>query len=149
MEYGCSEVDIISFSCPSGGQHVIAENLIVEVVRFGDEPEGFGQVVVTDLNNILMPIIRYRLGDLVPLERPVCACGRGWPCLGQVVGRSQGQYILVPGKGRVHSQFVVYLIEGLMAQGAVQGRFRIIQEKPAVCGSLSVLTIIGIKLSFR
>jgi phenylacetate-CoA ligase len=130
LEYGCSEVDIISFSCPAGGQHIVADNLIVEVVRFGDEPDGVGQVVVTDLNNTLMPIIRYRVGDLVPLESPSCTCGRGWPCLGQIVGRSQGQYILVPGQGRVHSQFVVYLVEELMARGVVRGRFRIIQEKP-------------------
>lgn len=130
LEYGCSEVDIISFSCPEGGQHVVADNLIVEVVRFGDEPEGVGQVVVTDLNNTLMPIIRYRVGDLVPLESPSCSCGRGWPCLGQIVGRSQGQYILVAGHRRVHSQFVVYLIEDLMASGVVRGRFRIVQKAP-------------------
>ena len=129
LEYGCSEVDIISFSCPEGEQHIIADNHIVEIIRFGEEPEGLGQVVVTDLNNTLMPIIRYRVGDLVPLDSPSCSCGRGWPCLGQVVGRTQGQYIRVPGKGRVHSQFVVYLVEDLMARGVVKGRFRIIQKK--------------------
>jgi len=128
-EYGCSEVDVISFTCPAGGQHVISSNVIVEVIRFGDEPEGYGQVVVTDLHNRMMPVIRYRLGDLVPLKQTMCDCGRGWPCLGDILGRSQGQYIILADGQRVHSQFVVYMLEELMEQGVPIGRFKIFQEK--------------------
>lgn len=130
-EYGCSEVDIISFCCPAGGKHTAAENVLVEVVRQGDEPEGFGHVIVTDLNNTLMPVVRYGVGDLAPLERPVCDCGRGWACIGPVLGRVQNQFISVDGGRRqVHSQFVVYLIERLFIKGWGIGRFQIVQELP-------------------
>jgi phenylacetate-CoA ligase len=128
IEYGCSETDIIAFQCPRGGQHIVAENIIVEVLRLGDEPDGLGQIVITDLHNELMPLVRYRLGDLAPLAAPTCGCGRNWPCLGPVVGRAQGQYINVPGRGRVHSQSVVYLIEELVTAGYPIGRFKIVQE---------------------
>lgn len=141
-EYGCSELDIISFTCPEGGRHTAAENVLVEVVRSGDEPEGFGRVVVTDLNNTLMPVIRYCVGDLVPLERPVCTCGRGWPCLGPVLGRIQNQFIeLDGGSRRVHSQFVVYMLEKLFDEGWGIGRFQIVQEE----SDLLVLRIVALQ----
>lgn len=127
-EYGCSETDIVSFRCPAGGRHVLSSNIVLEVKRFGDEPEGYGQVLVTDLNNRHMPVIRYLLGDLMPLETPACECGRGWPCHGPVLGRAQGQYIVAPGRGRVHSQYVVYMIEDLVVQGLPVERFQIVQE---------------------
>ncbi len=129
-EYGCSEVDIIAFECPAGGLHVVAGNHVVEVLRDGTEPEGFGQVVVTDLNNRLLPVVRYQTGDLAPLGLGACSCGRGWPTLQRVLGRSQGQYIVLPDGRRVHSQFVVYMVEELVAQGAPIVRFRIVQDRP-------------------
>jgi len=129
-EYGCSEIDIISFCCSEGQRHTAAENVLVEVVRTGDEPEGFGRVVVTDLNNTLMPVIRYCVGDLAPLARPICTCGRGWPCIGPVLGRIQNQFIEIDGGSRkVHSQFVVYMIERLFDEGWGIGRFQIVQKE--------------------
>jgi phenylacetate-CoA ligase len=129
-EYGCSEVDIIAFGCARGRRHVIAGNVLLEVVRQGDEPEGYGRAVVTDLTNTLMPVIRYQLGDLVPLAPESCDCGCRWPCIGPVLGRVQDQFILLEdGRRKVHSQFVVYLIEQLVDEGWDLGRFQIVQER--------------------
>lgn len=129
-EYGCSEIDIISFSCPDGGRHVSAENVLVEIVQFGDEPEGYGHVVVTDLVNTMMPIIRYDLGDIVPIEEAICSCGRGWPCIGPVLGRIQNQFIFLGDRSiKIHSQFVVYMLENLFNQGWGIGKFQIVQEE--------------------
>lgn len=142
-EYGCSEVDIIAYRCPDGGRHTAAENVLVEIVRFGDEPEGFGRVVVTDLRNTLMPVIRYCVGDLAPLARPACTCGRGWPCIGPVLGRAQNQFIELDGATRlVHSQFVVYMLEQLFNEGWGVGRFQIVQEEPNLL-SLRVVPVEG------
>ena len=55
------------------------------------KPGETGEVVITDLNNFCMPLIRYRVGDLaVAIDASrVCACGRGLPRLGEIEGRVQ------------------------------------------------------------
>ncbi|MEE4299865.1 MAG: hypothetical protein V2J24_10530 [Pseudomonadales bacterium] len=85
--YGCEEVSLIASECEAhDGLHTSAEGLYVEVV--GGDATTPGKVVVTDLINRGMPIIRYEVGDLATLADGVCACGRGLPRLGRVFGRS-------------------------------------------------------------
>jgi len=126
-EYGCSEVDIIAFGCPHGGFHLNAENVLVEVIPCGDAPPGSGEVIVTDLNNLMMPLIRYRLGDLAALSGSTCSCGRGLPMLEHLSGRSQGQFILTARGDRVHSQTLAYLFENLASEGFPLQQFQIVQ----------------------
>ncbi len=85
--YGCEEVSLIASECEAhDGMHIGAEGLLVEVVG-GDESTP-GKVVVTDLINRGMPLIRYEVGDLATLRGGRCACGRGLPRLGRVFGRT-------------------------------------------------------------
>lgn len=68
--YGMSELSaMVAMECPThSGLHVNTDQVYVEVldpnsdvpVQLGE----VGEVVVTDLNNILMPLIRYRTGDV-------------------------------------------------------------------------------------
>ena len=88
--YGCREVSLIASECGEhNGLHTMAEGLYVEVIR-GDQPAQpgeLGAVLVTDLLNRAMPLIRYRIGDMaVPAAGP-CPCGRGLPRLQSVQGR--------------------------------------------------------------
>jgi phenylacetate-CoA ligase len=84
--YGSEEVSLIASECPSHeGLHVAAENLYVEILDDGGtEP---GRVVVTDLVNTAMPLVRYEIGDLATWRTGQCPCGRGLPRLGRVYGR--------------------------------------------------------------
>jgi phenylacetate-CoA ligase len=70
--------------------HLSEENLVLELVRDG-EPIGDGEtgdVVVTDLHNHGMPMIRYVNGDVAMLATEQrCACGRGLRLLARVDGR--------------------------------------------------------------
>jgi phenylacetate-CoA ligase len=85
--YGCEEVSLIASECEEhDGLHVAAESVLVEVVG-GDETTP-GKVVVTDLVNRGMPLIRYEVGDLATARTGKCACGRGLPRLGRVFGRT-------------------------------------------------------------
>ena len=54
------------------------------VVREGDE----GDILVTDTNNYVFPIIRYQIGDRGRALPGVCACGRPYACMDAVQGRS-------------------------------------------------------------
>lgn len=127
-EYGCSEVDIIAFGCPRGGLHVNAESICVEIIPCDEAPAGAGEVVITDLNNTLMPMLRYRLGDLARHGAGSCPCGSTLPLLAEVTGRSQGQFFLTRRGTRIHSQTLAYLFEEWAADGWPLHQFQMIQE---------------------
>ncbi|HWP70653.1 MAG TPA: hypothetical protein VNM36_06125 [Gemmatimonadaceae bacterium] len=91
--YATMETGLVSHECvESRTMHVPAEGIVVEVVRadgLAAAPGEEGDVVITSLHNTATPLIRYRIGDraIAPDEKP-CACGRGLPVFGRVVGRT-------------------------------------------------------------
>jgi phenylacetate-CoA ligase len=87
--YGSTEA-FLAFECPAGSYHINAEHVILEIVdESGREvaPGAMGRVLVTTLENYLMPLIRYEIGDYAIAARGACACGRTLPLLGPVLGR--------------------------------------------------------------
>lgn len=127
QEYGCSEVDIIAFQCPQNRLHIVPENVLVELIPVPGAPLHHGEVVVTDLNNLQMPLIRYRLGDMTSFDHDRCACGRSSHTIRDVIGRVQGQYIQTSSDRQIHSQLVAYIFEDLVAQGLPVDCFQLIQ----------------------
>jgi phenylacetate-CoA ligase len=78
--YGSREFAVIASQCGHhAGMHVNAENLLVETVA--------GELVVTDLKNLGMPLIRYRTRDTGEFIDGRCGCGRGLPLLDLRGGR--------------------------------------------------------------
>ncbi|GAB6054529.1 phenylacetate--CoA ligase family protein [Magnetospira thiophila] len=90
--YSSEEVGNIAFQCPDSGlYHIMAENLIVEVLRDDGTPcqaGETGRIVVTDLHNFATPLIRYDIRDYAEVGGP-CSCGRGLPTLSRNMGRSR------------------------------------------------------------
>lgn len=79
-EYGAAEAGIIAFECPSGTMHVNMETVIVEEVN--------NEVLVTNLVSKSFPIIRYKLGDYIRLDKTSqCACGMQHEIVLEVLGR--------------------------------------------------------------
>lgn len=71
--------------------HVNTELVVCEVVREDGspaEPGEVGRVVLTDLFNYARPFIRYDTGDLGAIDPVPCSCGRKFPLLGPIEGRS-------------------------------------------------------------
>jgi phenylacetate-CoA ligase len=88
--YGARETMLIASECEiHEGMHVTDENLLVEIARGGRPlPAGeAGDVLVTDLHNYGMPLIRYANGDIARMAEGLCACGRGLRKLARVEGR--------------------------------------------------------------
>jgi phenylacetate-CoA ligase len=90
--YGCEEVGLIACECEQhDGQHLNVDHLYVEFVGADGRPVSPGEeggIVVTDLLNRGMPLIRYALGDVgIPSDRR-CPCGRGLPLVERIVGRT-------------------------------------------------------------
>ncbi|QVL33639.1 phenylacetate--CoA ligase family protein [Telmatocola sphagniphila] len=83
--YGCEETSLIACQCEKGGMHIAAESVLLEVID--------GKILLTDLLNRAMPLIRYQIGDAVESAAKPCTCGRGLPTLGQLAGR-EADFIL-------------------------------------------------------
>ena len=90
--YSSQECGAIALQCPQGaGYHVMSESLIVEILDAEDEPCApgeTGRVVVTDLQNLASPVIRYDIGDYAQLGES-CSCGRGLLKLDRILGRQR------------------------------------------------------------
>src|SRR5260370_42214848 len=81
--------------------HVNADSVYVEIMC-ADEPGALtrpgrpgesGSVIVTDLTNRAMPIIRYQVGDVAAMTDRACSCGRGLPLLERLEGR-EADYVV-------------------------------------------------------
>ena len=89
--YGCEEVGLIACECEQHqGLHLNVDHLVVEFLRDDGTdatPGEEAKIVLTDLVNRGMPLIRYRVEDRgVPSDRR-CPCGRGLPLMERVIGR--------------------------------------------------------------
>lgn len=130
-EYGCGEVGPIGYECDRGMLHEMATNLYVELLdASGREacPGEEGEVVVTDLRNRAMPLIRYRLVDRAVRGGP-CPCGRGLPAIRSVKGREY-DFVRTPDGRAFHGEFFMYLVEDLRDAGFDIGRFKVVQTAP-------------------
>lgn len=79
---------LIGWSCPAGNLHLNERNLIIEREVI-DPQTGAFQPIITDLHREALPIIRYRMDDvLVPSAEP-CPCGCASQRLERIEGRIQ------------------------------------------------------------
>jgi len=90
--YGCEEVSLIACECEQHrGLHLNAEHALVEFLRDDGTPCSSGEsgrIVVTELVNFGMPMIRYEVGDRGAPSDRICSCGRGLPLMEELTGRS-------------------------------------------------------------
>lgn len=99
--YGCEEVSLIACECEEHrGLHVNADSVLVEVISGGApaSPGQPGAIVVTDLSNFAMPLIRYQIGDVGTFADHVCPCGRGFPLLKSIEGREADYVVTADGR---------------------------------------------------
>ena len=91
---GMTEMGAYGFECEAqSGLHINVDEFIAEVIdpkTLAPAGEGAkGELVLTNLGRVGMPLIRYRTGDLAVISRDPCTCGRSWPRLiGGILGRT-------------------------------------------------------------
>ncbi len=125
-EYGSSETGYLAGECPAGSLHIALENAVIEFAPTADGA-GEAELLVTDLGNFAMPLLRYRIGDLGALGAD-CTCGRGLPVLQLVAGRTEDLVTLPDGRKADGSIFGV-AVEHLVAQGVPVKQFRALQHR--------------------
>ena len=94
--YGAQEAGHIAAQCPDCGEyHISADTTVVEFLRDDGSPAAageIGQVVVTPLHNLAMPLIRYELGDYAEVGTTEPTCGRKLPTLRRILGRHRNLF---------------------------------------------------------
>ena len=126
--YGCEEVGLIASECERHhGMHIDMENNYVELLDHNGNDIGPGEdgaVVVTNLLNRAMPLVRYKMGDVASLAGRACPCGRTLPLLNGVSGRVAD--FLVRKDGSVVAG--VSLVERTLTKFPGVAQMQIIQE---------------------
>lgn len=76
--YGLREGGMVGHDCQHKTMHTVDEQVLLETIDplTGRPTDGEGELVLTNLVHHVMPIIRYRTGDIVQLSRQSCPCGR-------------------------------------------------------------------------
>lgn len=128
-EYGSAEVGTIAHECSHGALHVSSENMIVEIVD--DErvclPGEAGEIVITELNNNAMPLIRYKTGDIGSLSASKCPCGRNLSIIEKIEGRTWDMINHLDGR-KFHPAYFLYIFEEAKDKNLGISHYKIIQE---------------------
>ncbi len=135
-QYGCGEINGISYECPThSGMHIMEERVIVEVNEKN-------QLVVTDLDNFAMPFIRYWNADEALLSDEPCPCGRKSRLIKQVMGRTCDYVSGMNGQVLHWAYFWHLFFDSQVARKYDLRKFQVVQETPdsilirLVCGKL-------------
>ena len=99
--YGSIEFNLLAWECRSTGEyHSCDDGMITEVLHDGvPVAEGErGEVVGTDLHSFAMPLIRYKLDDVVTKGREVCRCGQPFSTIRSIQGRILDYFRLSDGR---------------------------------------------------
>lgn len=109
--YGSREVNTIAAECKNGSIHAFMFNNYTEIldnfnkkVKNGEE----GKIVITNLHNYSMPLIRYEIGDTAVLESEPCDCGSFLPTIKKITGRITEHFIKKDGT-IVHGEYFTHL----------------------------------------
>ena len=97
--YGSTEFKEVAWECEKHeGYHINEDEVFVEVLKDGKQvsPGEVGNIVITDLRNKSMPLIRYQMSDKGILINRKCSCGRTLSMMKPYAGRSS-EYIILPG----------------------------------------------------
>jgi len=99
MDYGASECMRMGFECNQhNGYHLDIYNYYFEYLDDNGEtckPGEIGNIIVTNLNNYIFPLIRYQVGDQCIAAKEKCSCGLNYPIVNQIIGRAP-DFVITP-----------------------------------------------------
>src|SRR5881409_1705497 len=115
MTYASTEAaTILAFECTHRrGYHVNEFDFYVEIAD--PDSEGYGEIVLTTVNRRVMPLIRYRTGDVARWLPEPCPCGLPLRRLSPLRGRLDEQVSCA--WGNLHPDFFEPLLQGVPGLG--------------------------------
>lgn len=110
--YGGRDSGAVAAECPEAHtMHLNTNIVLTEVVD--------GRIIVTDLWNEGMPIIRYDTGDIGVMDLNPCRCGRGTPSLKNIQGRIN-DLLFLPNGQLVPGEFFPHLFKDAKSVASYQ-----------------------------
>jgi len=134
--YGSVEFGDMAFECLEHfALHIITDNVYIELLDEDGEPVSpgeRGEIVVTGLHNYAMPLIRYKIGDLGVLTDEKCPCGRSWPLLKSIEGRSNDLVVLPSGRkiSWLYLQRYIFYDPEFQKNLFCISQYQLVQERP-------------------
>ena len=127
--YGTEELGLIATECKEQeGLHINTDCHYVEFIGNDGKPVPSGKrgfIIVTDLTNLAMPFIRYRIEDVGIPSVKKCSCGRTQPLIKKIEGRI-ADFLITP-KGELISG--ISLTDHFAGQIPGVAQMQIVQEK--------------------
>ncbi len=125
--YGCAEANPIAMECDEHRLHLIEDSVVLEPVDARLRPVRPGQAsaacLLTNLNNPILPILRYQLSDQVVVSDKPCPCGCPFVCLETIEGRWAELLYMMGRDGRdvtIHPTAIFDIVERDLEVSAVQ-----------------------------
>lgn len=128
-QYGCGEVSAISYECKKQkGLHINEEHVYIESLNEYNDAifDAPGRLVVTSLDNFIMPFIRYENGDMATLLTEKCTCGLHSALMKNIDGRTVDTILLKNG-AKAHGVFFTSLLYEVGITTDQISRFQITQ----------------------
>lgn len=97
-QYGCAEMCIFVGQCKEGKYHYRPDYSLIEIIKENGQiakPGEMGEIVCTGFINQVMPLIRYKIGDVGIMSSETCRCGLDTPYFDKILGRVD-DFILTP-----------------------------------------------------
>jgi len=113
--YGQAEHVAAIGTCEFGSKHLLTDYSFVEI--HGD---GKQEIIGTSYNNVAMPLIRYKTGDFFEMANYTCECGRIFPVVKKIYGRSEKGFQLSNGRKIVFLGHAFKKIPNLLEAQIVQ-----------------------------
>jgi phenylacetate-CoA ligase len=131
--YGLREGGLIGHECERFTMHCMDEQLILETIDPDtlQPTDGEGELVLTNIVSRVMPMIRYRTGDIVTLSNAACPCGRSLSSI-RISGGRVADFVVTSDGVWIPGYAFIYICR------AIKGitNFQLIQERR---GELRVL----------
>lgn len=148
--YGCVEFNLIAWQCGrSSTMHTCDYGVIPEVLS-GEQPTPIGErgeMVLTGLHSFAMPLIRYRIGDVVTRGSAGCSCESAFGTISAIQGRMTDHFQLPDGRllhpwkiiiSLFHDPKVVSEVQ-LLQETRSRVVVRIVPQRPITASELNVI----------
>ncbi|MCE7737385.1 MAG: hypothetical protein GPJ54_21020 [Candidatus Heimdallarchaeota archaeon] len=88
----------LAHTCKKGSLHLNEDMVYFEFETVDETQPLIKNVIITDLHRTILPVIRYKLNDLIELNHDKCSCGSSFQVVKQIHGRKDDVFYIKRGK---------------------------------------------------